>query len=174
MKHIILIILILGTSFAMQAQDQKMTKKEKKAKIEAEKKAVVKKLIADKTWRFDADRMLPTSGPSKTLTTNYGVDFLTDKIESYLPFFGRAYKADYGGTNSPMDFKAEVEDYKIEDWKKGGWMIHFSVRNKSDFMQFTYTISATGSATLNVNSSDRQNISYQGEIIEVEKKKNNE
>ncbi|MFV0594040.1 MAG: DUF4251 domain-containing protein [Draconibacterium sp.] len=171
MKHIILIVLILGASFATQAQDKKMSKKEKKAKIEAEKKEKTKKLISDKTWRFDADRMLPTTGPSKTLVTDYGVDFLSDKIESYLPFMGRAYKADYGSTNSPMDFKSEVEDYKIEDWEKGGWLIQFSVKNKSDFMQFTYTISATGSASLSVSSSDRQNISYQGEITEVKKKK---
>ena len=171
MKHLILIVLILGASFVLQAQEKELTRKEKKAKIEAEKKEKVKQLISDKTWRFNADRMLPSNGPSKTLVTDYRVDLLSDKIESYLPFFGRAYKAEYGSTNSPLDFKGEIDSYNIQDWKKGGWIVNFNVKNKSDFMQFTFTIASSGSATLSVNSTDRAHISYQGEITEIEKDK---
>lgn len=171
MKHIIFTVFILGLSLGMRAQEQEMTRKERKAKIEAEQKVHIKQLISDKTWRFEADRMLPSSGSSKTLVTDYGIDFLSDKISSYLPFYGRAYKAEYGSNRSPMDFESEVDSYNIQDWKKGGWIVNFNVKNKSDFMQFTFTITPTGSATLSVTSTDREHISFQGDITDVEKKK---
>lgn len=171
MKQIIFIVMVLGLSLAVHAQEKEMTRKERKAKTEAEKKEHIVQLISDKTWRFEAERMLPASGSGKTLVTDYGVDFHTDRISSYLPFYGRAYKADYGSNRSPMDFESEIDSYHIQDWAKGGWIVNFNVKNKSDFMQFTFTIASSGSATLSVNSTDRVHISFQGEITDIRKEK---
>jgi len=170
MKNMILIALFFGAAIALNAQETKMTKKEKKVKTEAEKKEHIQQLMSDKTWRFDAERMLPATGQSKTLITDYGMDLLSDKIECYLPFYGRAYKAEYGSNKSPLDFNSKIDSYNIQEWKKGGWIVNFNVKNNSDFMQFTLTIASTGSATLSINSTDRQHISFQGEITDIEKK----
>ena len=171
MKRLFVISLFLAAAMVLQAQEsKKMTKKEKKA---AKKAALIEKtkvLIESEAWQFDALQMLPSQGESKALTTSYSVVIKDKEVDSYLPYFGRAYSASYGSTESPMIFKSEITDYKIEEWKKGGWIIKFIAKNKNDLLNFTFTIAETGSTTLSVNSTNRQNISYHGDIVEIEKK----
>jgi hypothetical protein len=166
MKQIVLASILILSVLTLSAQE-KMSRKEKKAARKAEQLAQTKVLIESNNWQFDASQMLPSQGKSRNLTTSYRVVVKNDQVDSYLPYMGRAYRAEYGSTDSPMTFKAEIKDFTVEDWKKGGWIIKFSAKNKADNLDFTFTISDTGSATLSVNSTDRQNISYYGDIVNI-------
>jgi len=168
MKKILLLTVILVSASVVFAQE--MTKKEKKAAQKAEKKEKTKTLVASDAWQFDANIMLPSSGKSQTLTTSYNIVVEKEHINSYLPYFGRAYRADYGSTESPLIFEGEISDYKMEVSKKGGWIIKFSVSNKSDRIDYTLLVSDNGSTTMNITSTNRQPISFQGELVEIEKK----
>jgi hypothetical protein len=170
MKHLLILSLFLFSSVLMQAQDKKMSRKERKAAKKAEQIEKTKALIEAETWQFSANQMLPSQGKSRTLTTAYSVILKDTTVDSYLPYFGRAYRADYGSTESPMIFKSDISDYSIEDWKKGGWIIKFTAKNKNDIINFIFTIGETGSASLSVNSTNRQNISYYGDLEEVPEK----
>ena len=170
MKHLLLLSLFLFSSVLMQAQDTKMSKKERKAAQKAEQIKKTKALVEAEAWQFEADQMLPMKGRSRSLTTNYSVTFQDNTVDSYLPYFGEAYRADYGSTESPMTFKSDISEYSIKDWKKGGWIIKFRAKNKNDIIDFTFTISETGSTSLSVNSTNRQSISYYGELREIPKK----
>jgi hypothetical protein len=112
--------------------------------------------------------MLPISGRSRTLTSSYRVIVKESEIDSYLPYFGRAYRAEYGSTDSPLSFKGEISDLRVEDWDKGGWMISFKTENKNDRLEYTFHIGETGSTTLKVNSVNRQQISFYGDLAEIE------
>ncbi len=170
MKNLILICALVFAVLATSAQEEKKTRKEKRAEREAMLIEQTKELAEAGEWQFDASRMLPARGKSRTLTTPYNVVVQNDEVDSYLPFFGVAYSADYGSSESPMIFKAPIENYTKEDGKKGGYVIKFQARNKSDLVQFTFSVSVTGSTTLSVNSTNRQHISYHGELVPVKKK----
>lgn len=167
MKQIFITGILILSVLTLSAQEE-MTRKEKKAARKAEQIAQTKALIESNAWQFDATQMLPTQGKSRNLTTSYSVVVKDGQVDSYLPYMGRAYRAEYGSTDSPMTFKAEIQDFSVEDWKKDGWIVKFGAKNKSDRLDFTFTITNTGSATLSVNSTDRQNISYYGDIVKIE------
>jgi len=168
MKKIILLTQIPVSASVVFAQE--MTRKEKKAAQKAEQIEKTKALIESNAWQFDAHQMNPTSGKSRTLTTSYNIVVKDGQLESYLPYFGRAYRADYGGTESPLIFKSEISDYKVEPAKKNGWTIKFKTSNKNDRLDYTIFVSESGSSSLNINSTDRQAISFHGDLVEIEEK----
>ncbi|WP_167618833.1 DUF4251 domain-containing protein [Maribellus sediminis] len=170
MRHILIVSLFLVASVLVQAQETKMSRKEKKAAQKAEMIEKTKTLIEAEAWQFSATQMLPAKGRSRSLTTSYSVILKDKKVDSYLPYFGEAYQADYGSTDSPLQFISDITEYSIEDWKKGGWIIKFRAKNKNDVINFTFTISETGSSSLNVISTNRQSISYYGDLEEIPKK----
>jgi len=166
MKHLVFLILMMCTITAVSAQE--MSRKERKAAKEKALIETTKTLIDAQNWQFNAHQMLPMQGKSKTLTTLYHVVLKNDTVDSYLPFYGRAYHVDYGSTDSPMTFKAKISDYTQKPAKKGGWIIQFSTKNKNDVLQYSFAVSENGTATLNVSSTNRQSISYYGKIVEIE------
>ncbi|WP_319502840.1 DUF4251 domain-containing protein [uncultured Draconibacterium sp.] len=170
MKRIILLSFLIFSIVAVNAQDKKLTKKERKAQQKAMLTEQTKELIEANAWQFNATQMLPSSGRTRTLTTPYNVVLKDGEVDSYLPFFGRAYSVDYGSTDSPMIFKAPVSDYSVEDAKKGGYTVKFSAKNKNDNVEFTFSVGATGSVSLRVNSTNRQFISYHGDLVPIEEK----
>ena len=168
MKKIILISILALSVCISNAQE--MSKKEKKAAQKAEQIEKTKALIKAASWQFDARQMIPTQGKSKSLTSPYHVILHDETVDSYLPYYGRAYRAEYGSTESPMTFKSDISEYTVENWKKGGWIIKFNAKNKTDNLDFIFTIAETGSATLSVTSTNRQSITYYGDIVEFKKK----
>lgn len=170
MKNLIVIVVLLFSVVALNAQEKTKTKKEKRAEKEARLVEQTKRLVEEKAWQFNAIQMLPSKGRSKSLTTSYSVVLKDGNVDSYLPYFGIAYSASYGGTDSPMIFKAPIEDYSISDGKKGGYNIKFKAKNKNDFVEYSFSISSNGSTTLSVNSINRQHISYYGDLVPIEKK----
>ena len=165
MKKLVIIILILAMGIAAFAKE---SGKERRAEREAALIEQTQNLIESENWQFEATRMLPSAGGSRSITSNYGVLFKTDMMESYLPFIGRAYSADYGSNQSPMIFESGVENYSVKEGRNGATIISFHVRNKSDRMDFVFNISPNGSTSLNVNSTNRGNITYHGNIVELE------
>lgn len=159
-----MLLVFANTLFA-----QEMTRKEKKAAQKAEQAAKTKTLVESNAWQFDATQMIPTTGKSRTLTTSYNIVVNDKQLKSYLPYFGRAYRADYGSSDSPLIFDSEISEYKVEPGKKNGWTITFSTTNKNDRLDYTVYVTESGSATLSINSTDRQPITFHGDLVEIEK-----
>lgn len=170
MKNLIVIAIFLFSVVAVNAQEKKQTKKEKRAEREAQLIQQTSELLSGQMWQFDANQMIPAKGKSKSLTTSYNVVVKKGNVKSYLPYFGRAYSVPYGGTDSPMVFDSAIEKYNVTDGKKGNKIVKFSAKNKNDNVEFTFTISTNGSASLNVNSTNRQHISYYGDLVPLKVK----
>lgn len=165
MKNILMLGLIILLTVNVNAQEpQKKSKKLIRAEKEAKKIEETKALVESKTFVFDARNVNPMGGRSMTLTTQYDVKVTSDSIYSYLPYFGVAYSASYGGTDSPMIFEEPFETCEMEKTKKG-YLVKVSVKKGNDRLDFSFHISEAGSTNLHVSSINRQAISYNGEIV---------
>ena len=132
-------------------------------------KSVVQNFVKSKEFVFKAQTVMPMTGTSRQLTSDYDVKFLGDSIVAYLPYFGRAYSAGYG-EGGGIDFTSTKFDYKVKQRKKGGWDISIKPQDAKDIQQLNFTISENGYATLQVTSSNRQPISFNGYIVERKRK----
>lgn len=111
------------------------------------------------------DYVVPHRMPPRHLTSTYSLRILGDSIESHLPYFGVAYRAGYdAGRVSPLVFTGHIDHYRLTAEKKGNYTITFSTRHHSELMEYQLDVFGNGRATLQVHSSDRESISFNGEM----------
>ena len=136
------------------------SKKEKRDEIAQQ----AREIIDSNHYKIDVDRMLPMNGNSRTLTSSYSLEIRNDSVISYLPYFGQAYSIPYGGGKG-LIFDEALSEYTAKYHKKGKVEIKFTVRTDEDRYTYRITIFPNASASISVNSNNRQPISYQGEMI---------
>jgi len=151
---------------------QEISKKALREQKKTEKQQQIEALINSNDFVFEALQVLPQRGKMKILTgSSYTLKFHDDTIESYLPFFGRAYSVDYGGDGG-IKFKGKPDEYKVVTQKAGkGYEIYASVKAPKDFYKLYLSVSPDGGATLVIDSNQRSSISYRGEIKKLEEAK---
>lgn len=135
------------------------SRQEKKEQTER----AVRKAIDSNHYKIDVNRVFPMTGNSKSLTSNYSVEIRNDSVFSYLPYFGVAYSAPYGGGKG-LIFNTPLSEYKAEYHKKGKVKIDFKVRNDEDSYTYSMTIYPNGSTSIQVRSVNKQSISFQGDM----------
>jgi hypothetical protein len=164
MKNIIVsLILIFSITAFSYAQNDEGTRRPSRAERKNIKKEEIKNLIEDKTFVFKPTHAMPMGGGNLYLNHSYVAEVNGDTLISYLPFFGVAYHAEYGARQSALDFTQPVENLNSKNTNKG-YQVSVNVKNKMDHLTYTFFISDQGYATLNVNSTNRQSISFYGSI----------
>jgi hypothetical protein len=153
-KKALSLLLILGVPFLAGAQTSK--KQDKQAKIKA--------LIESQRYVFSAQTALPMSGRLRQLTTDYSLKVGKDTVVSDLPYFGQAYTAPMDPSQSPLEFTSTSFEYTVTAGKKGGWNVQIKPKN-TGVQQMNLSISENGYASLQVNSVNRQAISFNGVIV---------
>lgn len=161
-----IIVTLLMVFFLTSGHGQKTSKKEQRGKDRMEKQHQIDSLINSKVFVFVATRALPQGGNSIDLTTNSNsLKFHPEKIESYMPFFGRAYSIDYGG-NGGIKFEGKPEEYKVVTKKGGkGFEIYATVSVTRDNYKLTLIVNPDGNAFLTIDSNQRSPISYNGNVM---------
>ena len=129
------------------------------------KKVEVKRLIESKEYVFLAESATPLSGSVIRLTSIYFLKINKDSLDSHLPYFGVAFRAPMGTTESPLSFTSTDFDYSMKESKKAGFQIKIRINNPSDPDLLMLSITSSGFATLTVNSMHRQPISFYGELV---------
>lgn len=148
------LLLFLIVSTTLQAQ----TRQEKRV-------AEVKRLIESKDYVFLAESATPLSGSVIRLTSIYFLKINNDSLDSHLPYFGVAFRAPMGTSESPLSFVSSDFNYSIKESKKGDYQIKISINKPDDPDLMILSVSSSGYATLTVNSKYRQSISFYGELI---------
>jgi len=133
------------------------------AVVSAQDDDVIAKKILGKRYVFVPQSATPLQGSMRQLTAEYELKVLPDTINSFLPYFGRAYSAPIGASQSGISFTSTDFAYSITPRKKGGWDILIRP-NKTDVQKMYLSVSSNGSATLQVTSTNRQAISFYGNI----------
>jgi hypothetical protein len=147
-----LVIAVLILPGAIQAQDKK------------DKQAVIKSLVESKNYVFKAQTALPTAGRTRQLNADFDLRISGDTLNSYLPYFGRAYIAPVNPSEGPLNFTSTNFDYKVENRNKGGWNILIMPKDVQDPRQMALSVFDNGTASLTVTSNNRQPISFNGYI----------
>jgi len=130
----------------------------------------IKAMVEAKRFVFVAQSTTTSRGNIRQLTGRYLITFLPDTIISDLPYFGRLYQAPMNSEDNGITFTSLKFDYFTKDRKKGGWDIKVKTMDAKNAPQLYLTIYPKGTASLRVNSTDRQSASYTGFIEEIEKK----
>jgi len=139
---------------------------ERKAKKEAE----VKKMVDSSDYRFEANFAIPQGGGDHALTSLYDLKVKKDSIIAFLPYFGVSHMAPpMGSDDGGIKFATTKFSYKQREKKKGGWEITIkptenNITDWRDVQQMILTISPAGYASLTVISSNRDPISFSGEL----------
>jgi len=141
------------------SSSRSLTKDEKAAK-----EVTLREAIEKREFSIDVNRMNPMSGSSRILNSSYSLEINGDKVKSHLPYMGRAYNIPYGGGNG-LVFDSTVTEYKSLFNDKGKCAIEFNTRSENDQLTYHIEIFPNGSASINVRSNNRQNISFHGTVI---------
>ena len=125
----------------------------------------VKAMVESKNFVFVADYVNPQSMRSRSLTSSeYDLTIKPGEVISYLPYFGRAYSAPINGEGG-IKFTSKDFDYNLVKTKKHNWDISIKPKDANDIQEMYLTVFDNGTASLRVNSLNRQSISYRGYVV---------
>ena len=154
----LMLLLIIGLS-GVFAQSKKKQKEQREQ--------AVKEQIVSEKYKISVSTAYPRRGKTVYLSSPYSLEIRNDSVISYLPFYGRAYSIPYGGGDG-LIFKAPLDEYEMKMNKKGAAKIEFIARSPEDRFKFSLTIYPNGSTSINVNTQNRESISFSGEMAEKE------
>jgi hypothetical protein len=160
-------VMVLAFINAANAQNSRQEKK-------AAEQVAVKNMVADDNFFFVAEYALPMHGGSKLLTSIYDLKVTKDSVIAFLPYYGQAYiSPSPAETEGGIKFTSTRFSYKTSHPKKGGWEITITpadhdITNWRDVQQMRLDISPDGYASLFVNSSNRDPISFEGNVVAKE------
>jgi len=161
----VLLLFIVTTLFA-----QEKSKKQLRAERVIEKQQQTEALMNAREFVFVGRTAIPTGFKTMDLTTNTNyVKFHPDSIESYMPFFGKAYSSIGYGGDGGLKFSGKPEDYTVTKGAKN-YQVNATVKGANDYYKISLSVSFEGSATLSIISNNRSSISYNGEISAPDKK----
>lgn len=157
-----LLILALGIAFSTAMAGCGATRK---ITTEADAAAArhIDQMIAQRLYKVDFTRAYPVSAPSFSLNWPYYISVIDNRVESFLPYFGRAYNVPYGGGEG-LRFDAPISNYDEQIGRRGQREIRFTARTGEDHYDFLLTVWPLGQANLSVMPRNRQSISFSGQI----------
>lgn len=127
--------------------------------------------MAEKAHPTNADvinvlNSLPNSSSARVLDLDYGYSVKIEKSEVLveLPYFGRAYTANYGTSKNSYRFTTKDFGFAQKAGKKGSTYYTISPRDHTEVQRMVLEVFPQGRAYLSVESNDRQAISYSGYV----------
>ena len=136
--------------------------REERVAREAKEARMVRQGVETGNFTINIDRMYPLRGTSKTVT-NYSVKVKDGVLYSHLPFIGQAWRVPYGGGHA-LNFDAPVLNCTAFENGKDGYEIRIYVKTDEDEHLYRLTLFDNGRASLDVQSQNRDRISYSGEM----------
>jgi hypothetical protein len=156
-------VLIMGVLFVVFTGFQPGERKTKK--LQKEKEMI--ELVNSGHFRFVARSAHSNLGTFDNLGAVYDLVFDSMKIKAYLPYYGRAYSAPYGGNGGvKFDLTAEKIE-KVWNKKKKLFTILAEAADSEDSYSIYLTAGLNGFADVKINFRNRQMISYYGNIEKV-------
>ena len=121
--------------------------------------------IESKDFTIVARHANPMRGRQIYLSSEYDLRIKNDSAVAFLPYFGVAYSAPYGGSEGGIKFAEPMINYSAKANKKSdGWSIRFSVMAKECLYDIFMNVFDNGSATFTVSSFNRDNITFDGTV----------
>lgn len=131
----------------------------------------LKEIVESRNFVFVANSAMPLRGMTQAFITqmflnaSYDLTVSGDSVIAELPYFGRAWSAPMNMSGGGIRFVSVDNEYSIAARKKGGWEISIKPEDQRDTRQLNLTILKNGSATLRVNSTFRDPITFNGYVV---------
>lgn len=122
----------------------------------------VHSMLVNRDFIFIVTAVSPLRGQMRFVNDAYDVTMKHDSLISYLPYFGVAQSAPIGGADGGIKFTSTDFTYKLEARKRKGWDLLIDLKDQTSTQQFIFRVLPNGDATLDVNSTFRDPISYSG------------
>lgn len=123
----------------------------------------VEQALAERHYTIAVDYMQPAVGPTRRLDYGYSLTVKGDTLNSYLPYFGRAYSVPYGGGKG-LNFVAPIVGYAERQMKPGLREIVIETDNKEDQLQYVLSVFENGSTSIMVYARQRERIGFTGNM----------
>lgn len=121
-------------------------------------------LIEGGTFTYTVRSANPTGGKTVQITSTYTLEAKDGVFKAYLPYFGTAHIASYGG-NGGIEFDGEPTDLKVDkNENKRTITISFNIKNNDESYGCSLVTGGGGYGTLTVTSTKRSAISYYGKV----------
>jgi Domain of unknown function (DUF4251) len=127
-------------------------------------KEAITEAINKNEWTFTANFAMPQTGRSRPVNGLYTVTCSGNKFVVYLPYFGRAYTAQLGSSQGPLDFQTSDFDLVKEQKKEGQWSLLLKPKDYKEVQSMNFTLYDNGSANLAVMLTNRTPISFTGNV----------
>lgn len=164
LRTIPVLLLVLAGFLPVAAQS--------KVQVKVSKGEKIKQLVANRNYIFQAQSVFPMGGRTRQIAGDgYEVSVSKDTVNSYLPYFGRAYSAPLDPSKGGIQFLSKQFKYTEKPNKRGGWDITIEPQDVRDVQQLIFSISEDGYASLQVTNTNRQPISFNGIITEKRSRK---
>ena len=137
--------------------------REERVAREAKEARMVRQGVETGNFTINIDRMYPLRGTSK-MVSNYSIKVKDDVLISHLPFIGQAWRVPYGGGHA-LNFDAPVANYTAVENGRDGYEIRIYVKTDEDEHLYRLTLFDNGRASLDVQSGNRDRISYSGQMV---------
>ena len=131
-------------------------------KITPEEEALIQQRLDARSFRVDAEFMLPRRGGQQALTSPYGVTVHDGKIISALPYIGQAWDLPYGGGKA-LSFQAPIDSY-MEERTVSKRTIVIGTDNEEDYVVYRIEVFNNGKADMSVRSQHREEINFRGHL----------
>ena len=148
MKHLLIICIIAITCIQVHAQDTQN----------------IKAMLDAKHYIFEPRNMTTGQGRLKQLDPGYFFTISGDTLKTYLPYVGGAYTAPLDPSEAGFDFSTSDFSYTVSSGKKNSYDVIVKAKGKTAITDFMLTIYDNGTAYLKVVASDKEPVSYNGNI----------
>lgn len=135
-----------------------------KAEREAAMAQQVQDALDARHYTIAVDWMKPLGGVPRQVTSDYELKVNGEELDCYLPYIGRAYRLPYGGGKG-LNFKAQIQNYSIQQLTSNRSQIEFTVRNDEDVYRFRIDVFDNGKSIIDIMAQDRDAISFDGEMV---------
>lgn len=128
-------------------------------------------LISGRHFEIENDWLLTLSGNRINLIGNpNSITFKGDSVNVFLPYFGvRSFGGGYNSENG-IKYIGIAKNLEIfENENKESYSIRFKGNSGTEYMDFYITVYANGKTNTSVTTSQRQSISYMGNVKEIAK-----
>jgi len=133
----------------------------------------LKELVNSREFEIENDWAVPLRSPTINLIGNSNfIRFKGDSVALFLPYFGVRHSGGGYGTSGGIEYEGTAKElYIAEDMAKNNILVKFQGRQGSEHLQFIITLFSKGNTSTSVNSSERDPISYWGNVSALPAKK---
>ena len=149
-------LLVSGCGTMRMGREEKLAEKLRVAER-------VQQQLDAREYTIEINYMMPLRGAGRAITGDYTVIVSGDTVDSFLPYSGVARNVPYGGGKA-LIFKDKIIEYADSGFIKDRRTIVFRTDNGEDVLTYTLTIFDEGQASVHVHSTNRDDISFRGEL----------